>query len=218
MSYVKSTTDPRQIMVDQQLAARGIHDARVLEAMGWIPRERFMPEEAAEHAYDDAAAPIGHGQTISQPYIVALMTQALEIAPTHRVLEVGTGSGYQAAVLAHLAKTIYTVERIKPLLDLAFEHILALHLRNVRFKFADGSIGWCEEAPFDRIMVTAAAPDVPQELIDQLAEDGQLIAPIGSREDQQLVKVIRRPHGNIERVHLGGCRFVPLIGQRGWNA
>lgn len=204
-------------MVEHQLAARGIRDARVLEAMGWIPRERFMPADTAEHAYDDAAAPIGYGQTISQPYIVALMSEALEVKGTHRVLEVGTGSGYQAAVLAHLAKEVYTVERVKPLLDQAFEHIMSLHLRNVRFKFADGSVGWPEEAPFDRIMVTAGAPDVPPELIAQLAEDGQLVVPIGSREDQQLVKLIRRPHGHIERVNLGACRFVPLIGQRGWD-
>lgn len=204
-------------MVQDQIVARGIRDMRVIEAMKWVPRERFFPQDIVSHAYDDAAAPIGHGQTISQPYIVALMSETLRVQPHHKVLEIGTGSGYQAAVLAKLAQEVYTVDRIKPLLDEAFERLSELHIRNVHFRFGDGSIGWREHAPFDRIIVTAAAPQLPQMLLDQLADGGICVAPVGERSSQDLVACTRR--GNDFEIHrFCGVRFVPLLGEGGWHA
>ncbi len=204
-------------MVDHQIVARGVRDERVIEAMKWLPRERFFPKEIQEHAFDDAAAAIGHGQTISQPYIVALMTEALEIAPEHKVLEIGTGSGYQAAVLAKLAAAVYTVERVKTLLDDAFERLSALHIRNVHYHFGDGSLGWAKHAPYDRIIVTAGAPSVSTAILDQLKDGGICVAPVGTHEDQELIKFAKRG-AEIEKAKLCGVRFVPLLGKGGWPA
>jgi protein-L-isoaspartate(D-aspartate) O-methyltransferase len=209
------SSDPRSDMVDRQIAARGVKDERVLDAMRWLPRERFFPGELQSHAFDDAAAPIGHGQTISQPYIVALMTEALDLTPDHRVLEIGTGSGYQAAILARLCKEVYTVERVKSLLDEAFDRLSSLHIRNVHFHFGDGSLGWPKHAPYDRIIITAAAPSVPTAITDQLVDGGICVAPVGSRDDQELVKLTK--HGDrLDEKKLCPVRFVPLLGEGGW--
>ena len=215
MAFVASTTDPRQRMVDEQIVARGIHDPRVIDAMNWLPRERFMPADVSIHAYDDAAIPIGHGQTISQPYIVALMTEALDVHPENTVLEIGTGSGYQTAILSRLTREVFSIERVKPLLDETFERLASLHIRNVRLKFGDGSLGWPERGPFDRIIIAAGSPDVAEPLLSQLAIGGVLVAPLGSRDSQDLVKITKHAD-RIERVKLCGCRFVPLVGEGGW--
>jgi protein-L-isoaspartate(D-aspartate) O-methyltransferase len=205
-------------MIREQIVARGVRDERVLEAMRWVPRERFFPDAMRDHAFDDAAAAIGCGQTISQPYIVALMTEALHLQPTHRVLEIGTGSGYQAAVLAKLAADVYTVERVKTLLDDAFERLGSLHVRNVHLRFGDGSLGWPERAPFDRILVTAATPRVARDVLLQLRDGGVCVAPVGDRDQQELVRFVKRSDVDIERHVICGVRFVPLLGEGGFQA
>lgn len=202
-------------MVETQIVARGITDLRVIEAMRWLPRERFFPGEIRAHAFDDAAAAVGCGQTISQPYVVALMTQALEVKPYHKVLEIGTGTGYQAALLGRLAGEVYTVERIKPLLDEAFERLLSLHVRNVHFHFGDGSLGWPAKGPYDRVLLTAATPDVGEALLGQLSDNGICVAPVGPRNEQRLTKITRNG-AHYRREDLGGVKFVPLIGEGGW--
>lgn len=203
-------------MVTEQLEARGIVDPRVLTAMSAVPRHLFVESALADRAYEDRALPIGDRQTISQPYMVALMTQALELTGAERVLEIGTGSGYQAAVLAHLASRVYSVERVKVLADRAREVLDRLKLFNVVIKVFDGTFGWPEEGPFDAIMVTAGAPAVPQPLIDQLKEGGRLVAPVGDREGQRLVKLVKR-QGAVQSSVLTDCAFVPLIGTHGWG-
>lgn len=210
-------TDATRLMIDEQIVGRGVCDARVLDAIAATPRQEFVPADIRSRAFDDCALPIGHGQTISQPYIVALMTEALDVRSEHRVLEIGTGSGYQAAVLAKLAAEVFTVERIKPLLDEAFETLGRLGLKNVRLKHADGSLGWPERGPFDRIIVTAAAPDVPAKLVDQLKEGGIIVLPTGTRDRQQLTKLTNR-NGKLTPTALCDCRFVPLVGEAGWPA
>ena len=202
-------------MIDQQIVARGIRDERVLEAIAATPREAFVPADLRPRAYDDGPLPIGHDQTISQPYIVALMTTSLDVQPTDRVLEIGTGSGYQTAVLARLAAEVCSVELVKPLLDDAFETLGSLGLRNIRLRHGDGSVGWAERGPFDRIIVTAAAPAVPQQLADQLVEGGVLVAPTGGRDLQKLQKMTKR-NGVLVPTGLCECRFVPLLGEAGW--
>jgi protein-L-isoaspartate(D-aspartate) O-methyltransferase len=204
-------------MIQQQIIERGIRDARVIEAFRAIPRDRFFPDDLKNAAFGDHAAPIGHGQTISQPYIVALMTQRLDVQPEHRVLEIGTGSGYQAAILAKLAREVYTVERVKPLLDEAWERLSDLGLRNVHFRFGDGTLGWPDAAPFDRILITAGAPKLPRELLlDQLADGGCAVMPIGPQDSQMLIGAIRR--GNeLDIADICAVRFVKLVGQRGWS-
>jgi len=199
-----------------ELRALGIHDERVLAAMERVPRHLFVPPELLPYAYDDRPLPIGAGQTISQPYIVALSTQALELSPQDRVLEIGTGSGYQAAVLAELAGEVYTVERLPELSQTARERLERLGYRNLYFRVGDGTKGWPEEAPFDAILVTAAAPKVPQSLVEQLAEGGRLVIPIGGRESQDLW-LMRRRTRRLEKVYLCPCTFVPLIGEEGWR-
>ncbi|HYE21230.1 MAG TPA: protein-L-isoaspartate(D-aspartate) O-methyltransferase, partial [Tepidisphaeraceae bacterium] len=156
---------PLESMIRTQVIDRGVDDAHVIEAMRRIPRDKFLPRGSAENAYADQASPIGHGQTISQPYMVALMTHHLDLRPSHKVLEVGTGSGYQTALLSRLADQVYSVERVKPLLDGAFERLMDLGLRNVHFKFGDGTLGWPEQAPFDRILIAAGAPELPRKLL-----------------------------------------------------
>ena len=205
-----------ETMIRQQLVERGIDDARVLDAMRAVPRERFFAEDNQAEAFADRATSIGHGQTISQPYIVALMTQRLDVQRSHRVLEVGTGSGYQTAVLAQLAAEVFTVERVKPLLDSAFERLGSLGIRNVHFHLGDGSRGWHERAPFDRILIGAGAPAIPEPLLlEQLADGGTAVLPVGGADQQVLVSVVR--HGNtLVRADICSCRFVPLVGELGW--
>ncbi len=204
-------------MIRQQIIDRGIHDARVIEAMRAVPREKFFPTESRDEAYADRAAPIGHGQTISQPYMVALMTQRLDVQPTHRVLEIGTGSGYQTAILAHLAKEVYTMERVKPLLDDAWERLMDLNLRNVNFRWGDGTLGWPEAAPFDRILITAGAPTLPRQLLlNQLVDGGIAVLPVGPQDEQLLIGVIRSDD-RLDTAEICACRFVKLIGAHGWE-
>jgi protein-L-isoaspartate(D-aspartate) O-methyltransferase len=198
-------------MVETQLAGRGIRDARVLEAMRKVPRHRFLPPERVDLAYADQAVPLELGQTISQPYVVAAMTEALRIGPEDRVLEVGTGSGYQAAVLAHLADVVYTVERIGSLAATAERLLGELGLGKVHVRVGDGSLGWPEHAPYDAIVVTAAAPSVPPALRDQLSDDGgRLVAPVGGPALQQLTRYVREGTTFVSET-LMGCRFVPLV-------
>jgi protein-L-isoaspartate(D-aspartate) O-methyltransferase len=194
-----------------ELRAEGITDSRVLEAMERTPRELFVPAAFRDKAYDNVALPIGHGQTISQPYIVALMSQALEAGERHKVLEVGTGSGYQAAVLARLCRRVLTIERHRALLKEAEARFAKLRLNNVTGRFGDGTKGWPEHETFDRIIVTAAASHIPDNLLAHLAEDGVLVAPIGeSRHDQKLYRVTRR-NGHYQAEELCRVRFVPLV-------
>lgn len=197
-------------MVARQLAARGITSPRVLAAMAWAPREWFLPPHLCHEAYDDAPLPIGNGQTISQPYIVALMTAALAPRRGDRVLEIGTGSGYQTAVLAHLGARVYTIERLPDLLVEAEERFRRLGLTQLETRLGDGARGWPEQAPFQRIIVTAAAPAVPPPLTEQLAMGGRLVIPLGDLAAQELVILERTPTGLEER-RAGGVRFVPLI-------
>jgi len=199
-------------MVDQQIRARGVKDSRVLGVMRCLPREHFVPVDIAHDAYDDRALPVGLGQTISQPYIVAYMTEALGIEPHHRVLEIGTGTGYQTAVLAMLARCVLTIERLPELSKRAAACLAELNLSNVFFRIADGTAGWPEEAPFDRIIVTAAAPGIIPALVDQLADGGKLLAPIGD-EPQQRLTLIEKVKGRLIERPLIGVRFVRLIGE-----
>jgi protein-L-isoaspartate(D-aspartate) O-methyltransferase len=208
--------DLREMMVDSQLIPRGIRDPRVLDAMRRVPRHLFVDKWIRDNAYDDMALPIGEGQTISQPYMVAIMTEVLELAGDEKVLEIGTGSGYQAAILAELAKEVYTIERIAFLMEKAKERFVALGYGNIHLKTGDGTLGWPEEAPFDRITITAASPKIPEPLMDQLAMDGILVVPVGSRHSQQLLKIRKTKQGITEEYHTP-CVFVPLIGEHGWQ-
>lgn len=208
----------RRSMVERQLAARGIRDPRVLAAMAEVPREAFVPEQLLEFAYEDTPLPIEAGQTISQPYIVAAMAEALELRPTDRVLEVGAGSGYAAAVLSRLAAEVYAIERQEELARLAAERLRRLGYHNVHLKHGDGTLGWPEHAPYDAIVVAAGGPDVPPALLEQLALGGRLVIPIGSTQRlQELVRVRRVSEDRHEREELGSVRFVPLIGAAGWD-
>lgn len=194
----------------QRLAEQGIHSQRVLQLIGSIPRHIFIEEALAHRAYEDTALPIGHGQTISQPFIVALMSQTLFNAPRAKVLEVGTGCGYQTAVLAGLAEHVYSVERIEALLPFAKERLQALSLRNVTTKLGDGYQGWDRFAPFDGIIVTAAPPAVPQALVEQLAEGGRLVMPVGDSHGQRILTIDRQDGETVQ--HLGEhVRFVPML-------
>ncbi|NWG47286.1 MAG: protein-L-isoaspartate(D-aspartate) O-methyltransferase [Alphaproteobacteria bacterium] len=198
-----------------QLAAYGITDARVLAAMAAVPRERFVPRELAARAYADTPLPIGEGQTISQPYIVARMAQLAAIGQKDRVLDVGTGSGYGAAVLAGLAAEVYSIERHASLLEAARRALADCGIRTVRLRCGDGSLGWPEAAPFDAIIVAAAAPHVPAALLDQLAPGGRLIAPIGPPGQERLVRSLVRKGGELEQAFFDAVAFVPLIGAEG---
>ena len=206
----------REKMVRGQLIPRGIEDQRVLDAMSKIPRDRFVDEALAGEAYNDHPLPIGHKQTISQPYMVALMTEALELKGDEKVLEIGTGSGYQTAILAQLAEKVYTVERIRVLMVKARTLLAELECNNVLFKAYDGTLGWQEHAPYDAIMVTAGAPGIPEPLLEQLAEGGRLLIPIGDRSSQVLMRITKK-NGKYLQENLGGCRFVDLIGLHGWK-
>jgi protein-L-isoaspartate(D-aspartate) O-methyltransferase len=206
----------RNEMVDSQLVPRGIADQRVLAAMREIPRHMFVAPGMETRAYGDHALPIGEGQTISQPYMVALMTQALELDGTERVLEIGTGSGYQAAILSRLSEQVFSVERMPALATRARELLESLGMSNVAIRTGDGTIGWKEFEPYDRIIVTAGAPDVPPSLVDQLGDPGAMVVPVGSRGLQQL-RIIRKDKGRLTSVEAGGCVFVPLVGREGWE-
>jgi protein-L-isoaspartate(D-aspartate) O-methyltransferase len=195
-----------------QLRSAGIADTEVLSAIERVPREVFVPENFQDQAYENRALPIGQGQTLSQPQVVALMTQALQANRRTKVLEIGTGSGYQAAVLSRICRRIYTIERHRDLLKEAEARFLALRLHNITTRLGDGWKGWREQAPFDRIIVTAAPPEVPGPLIDQLAQGGQMIVPLGSSSrDQRLLRVIRDLDGRLHEEDLGAVRFVPLV-------
>jgi protein-L-isoaspartate(D-aspartate) O-methyltransferase len=207
---------PQERMIRQQIVERGITDPRVLEAMRAVPREKFFPAETRSEAHADRAAPIGHGQTISQPYIVALMTDRLDVRPEHKVLEIGTGSGYQTAILTRLAGEVYTIERAKPLLDDAWERLMGMGLRNIHFRHGDGSEGWPTAAPFDRILIAAAARAVPKQLLlEQLVDGGAAVLPVGDNTQQMLLR-LRREGSELVSTDLCPCRFVDLIGQAPW--
>lgn len=206
----------RELMVKTQLVPRGIRDTRVLDVMRRVPRHLFVDSSIQPEAYEDMALPIGEGQTISQPYMVARMTELLELKGDERVLEIGTGSGYQAAVLSELAKEIYTIERVASLGERAVERFRSLYYANVHVKIGDGTLGWPEKSPFDRIVVTAASPKIPDPLMGQLSVGGILLAPVGSRYSQELLKVRKTDQGISEEYHTP-CVFVPLIGEHGWK-
>jgi protein-L-isoaspartate(D-aspartate) O-methyltransferase len=207
----------RERMVDEQLTRRGIADARVLEAMRRIPRHRFVEEGLAHSAYEDHPLPIGEGQTISQPYIVALMTSLLELTGQEKVLEVGTGSGYQTAVLGALARRVCSIERLPRLAERARNLLESLGVSNVWIRVGNGALGWPDEAPFDRILVAAGGPTVPPPLVEQLAEGGRMILPVGSAEDQVLT-VVERTVGEVRSRQVGECKFVKLVGKYAWES
>lgn len=208
----------RASMVDYQLRARGIGSPLVLEAMGRVPRERFIPERMKDCAYDDGPLPIGAGQTISQPYIVALMTEALDLEGGERVLDIGTGSGYAAAVLGCIASEVFSIERVRELADRAARTLAAEGFDNVRVRCGDGTIGWSEHQPFDGIIVAAGAPAVPESLKHQLAVGGHLVIPVGSEHSvQSLERITRLTENEFRTEDLGAVRFVPLIGEQGWS-
>lgn len=206
----------REEMVDTQIEARGITDPKVLAALRKVPRHLFVSEALRDQAYGDFPLPIGEQQTISQPYIVAEMTQALQLYEKDRVLEIGTGSGYQATVIAQIAFRVYTVERIHSLLVRARNLFDRLQYHNIVTRYSDGTTGWVDESPFDAIIVTAGAPEVPSPLISQLADGGRMVVPVGDQHSQDLVKLYKDQNG-IHRTNLGGCRFVKLVGEYGWS-
>ena len=202
----------RQFMVANQIAARGIDDQRVLDAMGTVPRHKFVPAGYEQAAYRDHPLPIGHGQTISQPFIVALMTELAAPVPTDRVLEIGTGSGYQAAVLSLLAKTVFTIEIISELADRADTTLKRLGYNNVNVKTGNGYAGWLEEAPFDVILVTAAPEEIPQALVDQLAPSGRMVVPVGPEwSNQSLMLIVKDAKGAVNYRNVIPVRFVPMV-------
>ena len=207
----------RRKMVKEQLVARKIKDKRILNAMEKVPRHLFVEEGLWHQAYGDFPLPIGQGQTISQPYIVALMTEALQIKDDTKVLEIGTGSGYQAAVLAELTKHVFSIERISSMASKARKILDELGYANVIIRVSDGTYGWEDEAPFDGIMVTAGAPEIPLTLVEQLRVGGRLVIPVGDEYSQILLKVVKKEKGYKEE-DLGGVRFVKLVGDHGWKA
>ena len=206
----------RKVMVERHIRARGVRDPRVLAAMGAVPREAFLPPELGELAYEDHPLPIAAGQTISQPYIVALMTEAAAVKPGDRVLEIGTGSGYAAAILAKVGSQVFTVERHQELADVARDRLAALGFTNIEVSCGDGTLGWPEHAPYDAILVAAGGPEVPPALLDQLAVGGRLVMPVGPGRAQRLVRVTRTSEHELDREDLGSVTFVPLIGAHGW--
>ena len=206
----------RKKMVKTQLIPRGITNPGVLDAMGKVPRDRFVETTFVQEAYNDHPLPIGHKQTISQPYIVALMTEALELSGVEKTLEIGTGSGYQTAILAELSRKVYTVERIRALMVKARQILQELEYSNILFKAFDGTLGWKDHGPYDAIMVTAGSPKIPQPLLEQLADGGRLIIPVGNKYGQDLIRVTNK-RGRFIKEDFGGCRFVDLVGVHGWK-
>jgi len=207
----------RKRMVQEQLVGRGITTPRLLDVFQKIPRHLFVQEAMQVQAYSDGPLPIGEKQTISQPYIVALMTDLLELTSNDHVLEIGTGSGYQTAILASLVRRVWTIERIRPLAMQARKVLDTLHLLNVNIKVGDGTLGWPEEGPFDAILVTAGAPAIPETLAAQLAPGGRLVIPVGDEANQTLLRIRKATDGTLSQETGIGCRFVPLIGQQGWQ-
>ena len=207
----------RRRMVEEQIIGRGVKDSRVLEAMQRVPRHLFVPEALAPQAYSDFPLPIGERQTISQPYMVAVMSEALQLEGGEKVLEIGTGSGYQAAVLALLARQVFSLERIPALARQARRTLDECGFARVNIRVSDGTLGWAEEAPFDGIIVTAGAPNIPQPCRDQLAIGGRLVIPVGDRFSQILVRLTRVNAREYREERLFGCRFVPLVGDHGWR-
>jgi len=203
-------------MIREQLIPRGISDPNVLKAMETVPRHLFVEDALRGQAYGDFSLPIGEGQTISQPYVVALMTQSLGLTPDSTVLEIGTGCGYQTAILSQLCAKVFTVERIKPLMIRARKSFDQLHYLNIVCKVDDGTMGWKANAPYDAIMVTAAGPAIPEALVAQLAEQGRMVLPVGDRQSQELVLVSKK-EGRIDQTTIEHVRFVPLIGEQGWQ-
>ncbi len=203
----------RQKMIERDIKGRGIKDPKVLNAMSSIARERFVDRGFAELAYEDHPLPIGEGQTISQPYVVALMTEAVKLKPSDRVLEIGTGSGYQAAVLAEIVSKVYTIEIRKILAEQAEKLLNNLGYRNIRVKYGDGYFGWEEHGPYDAIIVTAAANHIPPPLISQLKEGGRLIIPLGSTVSAQILTIVTRKRGDLDVMQLGSVAFVPMVGE-----
>ena len=212
----EETFRARVRMVDEQIEGRGIKDQRVIQALRELPRHLFVPGDETSLAYTDRPLPLGSGQTISQPYMVALMTEALALQGWEKVLEIGTGSGYQGAVLSMLSARVFSIERVGALAERARRTLEKLEIRNIEIIEANGSLGLPEEAPFDAIVVTAAAPSVPRPLLDQLADGGRLVLPVGDRYTQNLVRITKEA-GNLHRESLGLCAFVPLIGSEGWD-
>ena len=213
---MKETELARLTMVQEQIIKRGINDAAVIKAMQKVPRHKFIDENFLSQVYEDHPLPIGDGQTISQPYMVALMTQSLELKGGERVLEVGTGSGYQAAILAEIAGEVYSIERFADLARKAEGILSELNYSNVKIKIDDGTAGWSEAAPFDGIIVTAGAPDVPPSLVRQLADGGKLVIPVGGKFMQTL-SVLKKEGGKLRQKDICGCVFVPLVGGEGWE-
>jgi len=207
----------RKRMVESQLITRGLRNKAVLQSMMAVPRHCFVPPHLQDHAYDDGPLPIGEGQTISQPYIVALMADALELDPGDRALDIGTGSGYAAAVLSRMVSEVYTVERYSRLAEEAVKRFRILGYDNIKVMVGDGTKGWPEEAPFDGIQVTAGAPEVPQTLFEQLRPGGRLVIPVGGMGFQELLCIEKNPDGIITRENLCAVRFVPLVGAEGWT-
>jgi len=206
----------RNDMVEKQIEARGINDPAVLAALRQVPRHLFVSEALMDQAYSDFPLPIGEQQTISQPYIVAEMTQALKLGKDDRVLEIGTGSGYQAAILAQIAYRVYTIERIHNLYVRARKLFDQLGYHNIVTRYSDGTSGWRDEGPFDAIIVTAGAPEVPALLVNQLAIGGRMVIPVGNQYAQELIQLVRDEKG-VHQLNLGGCRFVKLVGEHGWR-
>lgn len=204
-------------MVQEQVVSRGITNPRLIETLLKIPRHLFVQEAMAAQAYSDGPLPIGEKQTISQPYMVALMTDLLELTSNDHVLEIGTGSGYQTAILASLVRRVWTIERIRPLAMQARKVLDSLHLLNVNIKVGDGTLGWSEEGPFDAVLVTAGAPAIPETLAKQLAPGGRLVIPVGDESNQTLLRIRKAADGILSQETGIGCRFVPLIGQQGWQ-
>ena len=203
-------------MVRKQIEARGVTDRKVLDALNKVPRHLFISEALWDQAYGDFPLPIGEHQTISQPYIVAEMTQALQLNEEDSVLEIGTGSGYQAAILAEIAFRVYTIERIHSLFRKSRKLFDELRYYNIITKYSDGTIGWEDESPFDAIIVTAGAPEVPKFLLNQLSKGGRMVVPVGDQYSQELIKFYKDEKG-IHKTNLGGCRFVKLVGEYGWK-
>jgi protein-L-isoaspartate(D-aspartate) O-methyltransferase len=205
----------RHRMVEEQLAGQGIHDRRVLDAFRKVPRHVFVPETEAAQAYENHPVPIGQGQTISQPYMVAVMTQALALQGGEKVLEIGSGSGYQTAILKAVGGDIYTVERLPELSERARRNVELAGYFNVHYRTGDGTRGWPEEAPFDRVIVTAGAPSLPLSLVEQLRDGGSMVIPVGGEEEQELL-LVRRERGRVSRERICTCVFVKLWGEEGW--
>ncbi len=216
-SEMGNRMDERRKMIEEQLVPRGIKNKAVLQSMLTVPRHRFVPDHLQTYAYRDGPLSIGKGQTISQPYIVAYMAEALEPSPADRILEIGTGSGYAAAVLSRLVSVVYTVERLESLAQEAQSRFLELNYDNIKVRIGDGTKGWLEEAPFDGILVSAGAPAVPDSLCGQLKPGGRLVIPVGGRGHQELVRVRQKSLNKFDREYLGAVCFVPLIGEEGWD-